>query len=94
MAPPVTRSITRAIRARVHRSVVEPLPPGPRYNAAPTTANCSTDSRDVRPNRFAPTRASRTPGRHLWYHRDDTLNLGDHIDLPAAGLEQSHRQHP
>src|SRR6266511_2676148 len=67
---PVTCSMTCAIRARVHMSVANPWAFGPANSAACTSASCCSDSRAVRPSRWAPTSASRPPVRQLWYQRD------------------------
>ena len=67
---PVTCSITWLMRASVHMSVPNPWAFGPANNAVCTSANCSSDNRGVRPNRAAPTSASRPPACQLRYHRD------------------------
>ena len=62
--------MTSETRDRVHRSVGNPLARGPRLSSVTTSASWSSDRRGRRPARPAPTRASRPPLDHCWYHSD------------------------
>jgi hypothetical protein len=62
--------MTSDTRAKVHRSVGNPLTRGPRLSSVTTSASWLSDKRGRRPARPAPTRASRPPLDHNRCHCD------------------------